>query len=305
MEKLCGEYMPFLSISLSQDKSDWHRIFKFKTNFAFNDYLVLLEKIRHDKKKLKDNIDRIQMIYSHILKDIESYSTCEKDVIKSQKNSLFLLAENNQWKSTNELYLYVDGNETNNHLNDIVPCLKLDFNNKNHSNLQKFAELFGITQITKNDLIFNKKNSLPAEQFRKKLIEISPFIKKWLEKLAFSSAVILSIDKILQQETQFIELEDLKFYFKEKLFHETNVYFDTINRKFYLTRQWDSETTFIDLPNKLCQLLSIERFEGQLRFLLKAKREDINKYFTKSSIEIPTDKDIVILKPPSRSGYFS
>jgi len=68
-------------------------------------------------------------------------------------------------------------------------------------------------------------------KFRDKLIEISPFTKKWLQKLAFSSTVILSIDKILQQETQFIELDDLEFFFKEKLFQEINVL--KINLDFY------------------------------------------------------------------------
>ncbi len=175
---------------------------------------------------------------------------------------------------------------------------------KSIKNIQKFAELFNITQITKNDLIFNENNSLHAEQFRDKLIEISPFIKKWLEKLAFLSSIILSIDKILQQETEFIELDDLKFFFKGKLFQETNVYFDTINQKFYLIRQWNSETTFIDLPNKLCQLLNIQGFEDKLRFLLKAEKEEIIRHFTKFCIEIPTNKDIITLKPLPRSGYF-
>ncbi len=132
MKELCGEYMPFLSIPLSQDKSDWHRIFNFKTKPLLNDCFHLFRKIRHDEKNLKDNLDRIQMIYSYILKDIESYSVCEESLIKSQKDILYFLSENNQWKLTYELYLYVDGNETNNHLNNIVSCLKLDFNNKKH-----------------------------------------------------------------------------------------------------------------------------------------------------------------------------
>jgi hypothetical protein len=304
MKELCGDYMCFPSISLSQNKTDWYRIFNFKSKLSINDYLIVLEKIRQDEKNLKTNLDRIQLLYSNILKDIESYSACEENVIKSQKSILYLLSENNQWKLVNDLYIYVDNSGTNNHLNDVFSYPKLDFNNKNHPNLQKFAELFGITQITMNDLKFNDENSSPAERFREKLIKISPFINTWLKKSNFPSAIILSIDKILQQETQFIELDYLKFFFKGKLIQETNVFFDTIHQKFYITRQWDTETTFIDLPNKLCQLLKIQGFEGELRFLLKAENEEISKYFKKCSIEIPSDEDIVSLKPLPRSGYF-
>jgi len=304
MKELCDEYMPFPSIPLSQDKSDWHRIFNFKTQPLLNDCFRLFDKIRHDEKNLNDNFDRIQMIYSYILKDIESYFACEKNVIKSQKDILYFLSENNQWKLASELYLYVDGNETNCHLNDIIPCLKLNPKNKNHSNLQKFAELFGIKQIKIDDLILDDKDFSPAEQFREKLIQISPFIKKWLKKLVYTSNSISTIDKILQQETQFIESDNLKFFYKKNLFQEANVYCDTIHQKFYITRPWKSETTFIDLPNKLCQLLNIQGFEDKLRFLLKAEREEIIKHFKKFSIEIPTDKDIVTLKQLSKSGDF-
>ncbi len=60
----------------------------------------------------------------------------------------------------------------------------------------------------------------------------------------------------------------------------------------------------MDLPNKLCQLLNIQGFEDKLRFLLKAEKEEIIKHFKKLSIEIPTDKDIVSLKPLPKSGDF-
>jgi hypothetical protein len=290
MRELCGEYMPFPSILLSHKRSDWHRVLNFKTKLSINDYLNLLKKIRCDERNLNNNLDRIQLIYSYILKDIHLYSTCENQVIKSQETVLYLLSENNQWKSANELHVYVDDSGTNTHFNEIIHCLKLDFKNRSHPQLHKFLDLFNIKQIQMKDLLFDHENSSPARQFREKLIQISPYLKKWLNVLAFPSDIISTIDKkILQQEIQFIESDCLKFSFKEKFVHETNVYHDLAHQKFYLTRPWNSEITFIDLPNHLCRLLHIQGFEDKLRFLLKAENKEIIKHLTKHSIEKQTE----------------
>ncbi|CAF1446051.1 unnamed protein product [Rotaria sordida] len=72
----------------------------------------------------------------------------------------------------------MDGNEANNNLNDAIPCLKLDYRNRNHIHLTKFLELCNIKQIRMNNLKLADKKSSPAEQFQRKLIEISPFLKK-------------------------------------------------------------------------------------------------------------------------------
>jgi hypothetical protein len=287
MRELCGEYMPFSSILLSHKRSDWYRVLNFKTKLSINDYLKLLEKIRCDESNLNNNLDRIQLIYSYILKDIHSYSTCENEVIKSQETVLYLLSENNQWKLANELHIYLDGSEINTHFNEIIPYLKLDFKNRSHPQLHKFLDLFNIKQIQMKDLLFDHENSSSAEQFREKLIQILPDLKKWLKVLAFPSDIISTIDKrILQQEIQFIESDCLKFSFKEKFVHETNVYHDVVHQKFYLTRPWNSEITFIDLPNHLCRLLNIQGFEDKLRFLLKAENEEIIKHSIEKQTEL-------------------
>jgi hypothetical protein len=210
-------------------------------------------------------------------------------VIKSQETVFYLLSENNQWKLANELHVYVDDSGTNTHFNEIIHCLKLDFKNRSHPQLHKFLDLFNIKQIQMKDLLFDHENSSPAGQFQEKLIRISPYLKQWLKVLAVPSDVISTIDKILQQEIQFIESDCLKFSFKEKFMHETNVYHDVVHQKFYLTRPWNSEITFIDLPNHLCRLLHIQGFEDKLRFLLKAENEEIIKHFTKYSIEKQTE----------------
>jgi hypothetical protein len=302
MKELCGKYMPFPSISLPSDKTSWHSIFNFKTKFSVNDYFVLLEKIRHDEKSLKDNLDRIQMIYSHILKDICLWSSDERNKIKTQANSLYLLTENNQWKLGSDLYIYMEGNGANSNLNDAISCLKLDFKNRIHPQLNKFLDLFNIKQIKMNDLVLVDENSSPAEQFRNKLIEISPYLKKWLKNLSLPSDVISLIDKTVQQELDFIESDCLELFYNEKFVQEANVYFDNNNQQLYVTRPWDGETTFIDLPNKLCQLLNIQGFEKNIRFLLKGTIREITKHFKTHLIDMPTDKDIVMLKPLPRSG---
>ncbi len=296
MKELCGQYMPFSSISLLDDQSEWNRIFVFKTKLVLNDYFDLLENIRHDEKNLDDNLDRIQVIYSHILDNINTWFSNETSELLTRAQTLYLLSENNQWKLTRDLFIYMEGNGTNNNINDGIPCIKLDFKNKTHQNLNTFLKSFKIKQIKLNDLKLDVKQSFPAEQFQQKLNEISPYLKNWLKKLLFPIDIISSIDKIIQQEIKFIESDCLELFYHGKLIQETNVYFDSIHQQFYVTRPWNSETTFIDLPNKLCQLFNIQRFEDKLRYLLKAEREEIRKYFTKYSIEIPSESNESCIK---------
>ncbi len=299
---LCGKYMCFSSILLPPDKTIWHSIFNFKTKLSGNDYFDLLDKIRDDERNLKDNLHRIQAIYHHILKEIYFWSSEERETMKTRAKSFYLLTENDQWKLASDLYLYMEGNGTNNNLNDVIPCLKLDFKNRNHSHLDRFLELFNIRQIRMNDLKLADTQSSPAEYFRRKLIDISPFLKKWLKKFSFSSDVISAIDRKIQQENDFIESDRLQLYYHRKLVGETNVYFDNKYRQLYVRRPWDSETTFIDLPNKLCLLLNIPGFEKNIRFLIKGTIEEIKDHFKTNSIEIPTKEDIVILERLSKSG---
>ena len=169
--------------------------------------------------------------------------------------------------------------------------------NKNHPNLSRFVELFNIKQIETNDLKPIYEGAANAEEFREKLIEISPYLKSWLKIIPSNS----SIDKILQQETHFIECDCLKLYYNNKFIQETNVYFDSIPQMFYITRPWDSETTFINLPKKLCQLLKIEGFENNLRFLLKGTKEEIIKKFKTLSIGIPVPENEIRLPSMSSS----
>ncbi|CAF0863685.1 unnamed protein product, partial [Adineta steineri] len=180
--------------------------------------------------------------------------------------------------------------------NDAIPCLKLDFKNRNDLHLHDFLELFNIKQIRMNDLNLADEKSSPAEYFRIKLIEISPFLKKWLKCEGVSTNVISLIDQKLQQEYDLIESDNLQLFYHKIFVRETTVYFDNKRKQLYVKRPWDSETTFIDLPNKLCQLLNIQGFEKNIRFLLKGTIEEIKKHFHSNSIEIPTQKDIVILK---------
>jgi hypothetical protein len=302
LKELCGKYMYFSSIALPQEKSNWHGIFNFKTKLSTNDYFDLLEKIRYDEKNLKDNLDRIQIIYLYVLKEMFYWSSDEKQAAKTRAKSLYLLTENDQWKLASDLYLYMEGNGTNNKLNDAIPCLKLDFKNRNHLHLNEFLELFKIKKIRMNDLKLADKQSSPAEHFRRKLIEISPFLKKWLKHLSFSADIISSIDRKIQQENDFIESDRLQLFYNHQLVDETNVYFHPKHKQIYVRRPWDSETTFLNLPNKLCQLLNIQGFEKNIRFLLKGNIEEIRRHFTINSIEIPTSKDIVILQPLPKTG---
>ena len=155
LKELCGKYMYFSSISFSQDKSNWNEIFNFKTKLSINDYFDILEKIRHDEKNLKANLDRIQIIYTHLLQEIYYWSSDERKEAKIRAKSLYLLTETDQWKLASDLYLYMEGQGTNNKLNDAIPCLKLDYKNRNYLHLNQFLELFNIKQIKISYMLYD------------------------------------------------------------------------------------------------------------------------------------------------------
>lgn len=299
LKDLCGKYMYFPAISLgTQENSVWNQIFNLKTKLSMNDYFDLIEKIHQDGDCLKENLDRIQNIYSSMLKEIASWSIDEKKQAKNRVKSLYLLTENQQWKLADDLYFYTEG--TNHCLNEAIPCLKLNYTNRNHQQLKLFLDLMNIKRIGFNDLQLADKQSAPAHSFRRKLIEILPFLKKWMKHLSVSLEIISSIDKIFQQDIDFIESDSLELSYQQKLVQKTNVYYDHKHKLLYVTRPWNSETVFINLPNKLCQLINILNFEDKLRFLLKGTIEEIKKHFQTNSIQIPTNQDIVILQPLSK-----
>ncbi|CAF1142611.1 unnamed protein product [Adineta ricciae] len=296
LNDLCSKYMKFTSISLPKEKIHWQKIFNFKSKLSVIDYFDLLDSIRFDEKNFNDNLDRVQNIYSHILKEIYYWSSDERQRAERRAKSSYLLTENMQWKLASDIYLYMEDNRANNGLNDAIPCLRLDFKNRSDLHLKEFLDLFNIKQIKMNNLKLVDAKSSPAEHFRRKLIEISPFLKKWLQVSAVSTDTICTIDRKIQQEYAFIESESLQLFYHHNFIRQTNVYFDSKHKQLYVTRPWDSETTFIDLPNKLCLLLNIQGFEKNLRFLLKGTIEEIRKHFTSNEMEIPTKKDIIILE---------
>ncbi|UJR19795.1 hypothetical protein I4U23_022928 [Adineta vaga] len=292
MKDLCDKYLPFPSFSTVHDTKHWQYIFNFKTNLSSDNYFDLLEKIHLDEQHLNDNLERIQLIYSYILKEIPSWSKGELIKIHTRANKMYLLTENNQWKLAKTLFVYIEENGMNNNLGDIIPCLKLDFKNKTERHLQMLLELFNIKQIKVTDLKLVAQDPTPAQIFRNKLIEISPFLKAWLTKLSYPSDVISSIDSILQEKIDFIESDCLQFYFDGKLIQETYVYNDILSQKFYINRPWKGEMTLMELPKKLCQLLNIEKFDDKLGFLLRANKKDIIKHFQKLAIELLIARDV-------------
>ena len=299
---LCGEYMPFAWMVLPQERIKWQKIMNFKTKLSVNDYFDLLKIIRDDEKNLRENLHRIQSIYSHMLKEMFFWTSDEQQEARSRVKLTYLLTENDQWLLASDLYLYMEGNGKNTNLNDAIPCLKLDLKNRNHPHLHHFLDLFKIRTIKMNDLKLADTQSSPAVHFRQRLIEISPFLKNWLKSASVAPEIISTIDKKIQQENDFIESVRLQLLYHQKLVGETNVYFDSKHKQLYVRRPWDSETTFIDLPNKLCLLFNISGFEKNIRFLLKGTIEEIQDHFKINSIEVPTRKDIIILPPLPKTG---
>jgi len=301
MKELCGSYMPFLSIHTSSTIIHWQQTLHFKTKFYVSDYFDLLEQIRHDEKNLNINFHRIQIIYSQILDQMCSWSCEDKITVRTRTRKLFLLTENNQWKLANTLFMYMEDNGPNNSFGDTIPCLKLDNTNKQHKNLRTFLELFDIKPIHLEDLNLVHIKSHPAEKFRQRLAEILPYLKKYLTHSNFSSNTISSIDKILQKDVTFFESDCLKLFYSGKTVDETDVYYDTVRQKLYFTRPWNTELVLMTLPKKICQLFNINGCEAELRFLLKAEREEIVKHLKRMSIEISTDKDVVPVESPTKS----
>ncbi|CAF1950707.1 unnamed protein product [Rotaria magnacalcarata] len=294
--ELCGEYLPIAAISFTNETTGWLSFFNFRKSLLPKHYFNLLNKIRADEKSLNNNESRIQKIYGDLLESISSWSLSESEFVREQSKTLYLLSENNQWKLASELFVYVEDGGEHSSLNEAIPSLKLDFKNRNHSKLINLLELMNVKQIRMNDLILACNNSSDAIQFRTRLIEILPFMKNWLRRLEFTSEFIEIINKKIERKLKFFESDRLQLFYDSEFVQETNVYIDPVKLELYVSRPWNSETTFISLPKKLCQLLNIKGFEDNLRFLLKAPIIEIKAYFKKNGIDIPTAEDKSVLQ---------
>ncbi|CAF1111046.1 unnamed protein product [Didymodactylos carnosus] len=114
----------------------------------------------------------------------------EQRLVREQSKTLYLLTENNQWKLGSALFVYMESDSENSSFNHTIPCLKLDFANKNHPKLNQLLELMNVKHLRMNDLSLVDKEPLHAEGFRMKLIQIPPYIKKWLNEIKFQSDAI-------------------------------------------------------------------------------------------------------------------
>ena len=302
--KLCGSYLPIVDILDQKYNTRWDSFFGFKKTLSISDYFVLLEKIREDENNLQNNQNRIQTIYRHILDTCHSWSAEQMHIVKTRLPITYLLAENNQWKLTSDLYILINNGSSESSCQAVFPCVKLNKNNRMHAQIEKFLEIFNIKQIDIHNLKLSAARSSPATSLYQKFIEIMPFFKNWLKFSSADENIISSIDDILKQEIDFIESQSLKLFFKNKLVLKTHAFYDIKQQEFHVTKPWDSETTFTDLPRELCQLLQAKGFEDQLRFLLKANEREIETYFHSNSIEMPVKKDRIALLIRQTPGKF-
>lgn len=290
IKDIAGKYLPvFKGVELSQD---WKSFFNFKTKLELDDYLDILLQISADVQddgSIKDeNQERLQLIYSVLLDKCTNWSESDIRKVEIWSESYCLLNSKDVFTQCNNLYHSIDGNESI--FQEQYAFIKLNKINKKHSNIKKLLAYFKVKLLSEDQFKLICDNKEICDNLKNKLNSIILCFKIWIEHDEVDNGIK---QKLLQLQDRIKNLEiyqseELKITYAEMKFEKyVNSYFD--ENELYVTKPWNSNSVLLRLAEVLCTYLGLDGYSDKLDFLLRADRNEIQKYFSQEEIEIPPD----------------
>ncbi|OPJ65881.1 sacsin N-terminal ATP-binding-like domain-containing protein [Clostridium chromiireducens] len=290
IKDIAGKYLPvFKGVDLSQD---WRSFFNFKTKLELEDYLNILLKISSDIKEdgsiKNENHEKIQSIYSILLDKCVNWSENDIEKVEIWSKSNCLLNSNDIFTKCNNLYYFIDGNESI--FQEQYAFIKLNQENRNHQNLKKMLNYFQVKLLSQNQFKLVCDDEEICDNLKIKLNSIVPYFKIWIEHDENDDNIK---QKLLQLQDRINELEiyeskELKITYDEMNFEKyVNLHFD--KNRLYVTNPWYSNSVLLRLAEVLCTYLGLEGYGSKLDFLLRADIKEIQKYFIQEDINIPEE----------------
>ncbi len=288
IKAISGKYLPvFNGPELS---ADWKSFLNFRTILELSDYLELLSKISldiNDKERVKkENVERIQTIYSALLNQSANWSVDDISIIEEWASNEHLLNTKKQFTKCSSLKYFFDGNESI--FQEQFDFLYLSAENRKHSSLDDFLVYFKITILKQSDFKLYYTKEEECSSLKKHLEAIIPYFRIWIENETNDDNTKESLDGLEVSITglNIYQAEELKIKYEEIDFTKSvNVHFNWPN--LFLTTPWDTNSVLLKLPEVLCRYFYLLGHDKKLDFLLRSNIDEIQKYFLQESIDIP------------------
>ncbi|WP_370980069.1 sacsin N-terminal ATP-binding-like domain-containing protein [Agaribacterium sp. ZY112] len=290
IKDLAGEYLPvFDGVELSDD---WRSFFKFRSKLELSDYLELLSEISSDlsvNEKVKEsNINRVQLIYRQLLDLSGNWGEMDLEVISEWSCSGLLLNTKNQFSKCTSTKYFIDGNDAV--FQGYYEFLNIGAENKQHSNIVVFLNAFKITILRQSDFRLESYKSEDGKELIARLESSLPFFKAWVENENDDPDTLTSL-KLLDDRFSLLgiyEAEAIQITYKDLGFSKSvNVHLD--GSKLFVTKPWESNKVFLQLPSVLCRYFGLIGHDKKLTFLLRSETCEIKECFEQESIAFPVD----------------
>ncbi len=304
IKNISGKYLPvFKGVQLSQD---WKAFFNFKTKLQLEDYLDILLQISFDIQEdgsvKNENQEKIQLIYSILLDECVNWSDSDIKKVKIWSKSNNLLNSKDVFTECNNLYYFIDGNESI--FQEQYDFIKLNAKNKSHPNLKKMLIHFHVKLLSQNQFKLACDNEEICDNLKMKLNSIVPYFKIWIEHDDNDDNIEQKLLQIQDKINGLViyQSEELKITYDEMNFIKyVNLHFD--ENILYVTNPWNSNSVLLRLAEVLCTYFGIEGYSSKLDFLLRAESVEIQRYFTQEDIEIPPECLIVDTNTTAEQFY--
>lgn len=285
--------------------SDWKSFFKFKTDIELSDYLNILGSISQDlndkgSPKIENN-NRIQKIYSILLKDCVNWSVNEIQKVEEWANTGQLLNSKKQFTNCTELKYFLDGNE--NIFQDQYDFMLINAENKNNPNLEIFLEYLKVRMLKQSEFSLIHTQEDVCLDMKEKLFEVIPYFKSWVESEDKDETVLRSLDNIHDKinAIEILEAKELKITYQGIDFTKNvNIHFD--ERRLFVTEPWKTNSVLLKLPEILCRLFNLVGHDKKLDFLLRSEDVEIQMFFEQEELNIPKEALIVIAENETALG---
>jgi hypothetical protein len=288
--EVAGNYLPIFDGP--QLSADWKSFFQFKTKFSLSDYLELLTNITSDSEdgsRIKfENKEKIQKIYSLLLDEFPNWSSEELDVLQEWADSSVLPDKSGILHPLKELRFYADGDISIFH--DEFNFIFLNSPNRKHQYTEEFLEALGIEVFKQEKFNLWHDDINECSGLKEKLDTIVPYLEKWIasEESENDESKVIKINEALGK-LKIYETSELKVTYND---WEKVVQFHLKDNVLHVTFPWNSNSSLMYLPDKLCDFLGIKGYSNELDFLLRSVVSEIHQHFQEEGIELPEEEKI-------------
>lgn len=287
---IAGKYLPiFDGIELNQN---WKSFFQFKNCLELEDYLELLTNISKDKddnnKIKKDNKKRVQLIFKHLLEKSSNWGESEIETLTSWSKESSLIDDEDNFVLCSELKYYIDGN--NSIFQNMHKFIMLNEENKSHRNIEALLSYFGIEILRQSNFNIEFEGERSESDLKYKLKNIFPFLIKWIEKLDSNFDTKALETRLINLEIEEVSKLSLCYDSTVLKLVKTHLEEDIL----LVTKNWNSNSSMLELPKVLCSYFEKKGYEDKLWFLLNTDDEmEIREYFENEEIELPSEANLV------------